>query len=273
VVIVLVAVPARNHRAAEVPAFDGPVGQAAVVQGLVWQLAAPDSAGVDKRRLQVDDEIGAGVTLESDAGGRLALRLAAGPSLRLDVDSRIRLLSDRLFELERGAVYLDSGLGGVDFGPVEVLTPLGSVADIGTQFEVRVLADRLRVRVREGLISLAAGEERHETGAGTEISLTAAGTLSRRQVAPGGPAWDWVLEIAPSFELEGASLDAFLRWVSRETGHEIQFTDGATERSAPGVVLHGSASGLRPDQALEAVLPTCGLTHTQTDGAVLIHPG
>jgi len=266
--------PRGSERAATgIPVAGGPVGRAAVVQGLVWQLAEPDSIGPDKRRLQVDDEVGAGDTLESGDGGRLALRLAAGPSLRLDVGSRVRLLSDRTFRLERGAVYLDSGAGEHPSGSVEVLTPLGSVADIGTQFEVRMLPDALRVRVREGAISLAAGEERHQTEAGTELSLTSAGRISRREVPTGGPPWDWILEVAPSFELEGASLDAFLLWVSRETGHSIRFSDRATELGAPGVVLHGSASGLRPDQALEAVLPTCGLTHTLADGTVLIHTG
>lgn len=273
-VLALVAVlPERSGQTADIPLASGPVGQAAVVQGLVWKLAEPDSLGQDKRRLQADDQIRAGDTLESTQNGRIALQLAAGPSLRLDVDSRIRLLSETTFRLERGAVYLDSGLGGEPSQAVEVLTELGAVTDIGTQFEVRVLPDALRVRVREGMISLASGEDQHRTGAGTELSLTAAGALSRRPAPIGGAAWDWILEVAPSFELEGASLDSFLRWVSRETGREIRFSDLAAERAAPSVVLHGSASGLRPDQALEAVLPTCGLTHSLAKGAVLIHTG
>lgn len=265
--------PGWLRRAPEPPAVGAPVGRAAVVQGLVWRLAAPDSTGADKARLQPDDQVAAGDTLESDAGGRMALRLAAGSSLRLDVDSRIRVLSERVFRLERGAVYLDSGLEAGTSSPVEIVTPLGSVFDIGTQFEVRVLPQALRVRVREGAISLASGAERHETVAGTELSLSSAGAVARRSVPTGGPTWDWVLEIAPSFELEGASLDAFLRWVSRETGRDIHFSDGALEEAARGVVLHGSAAGLRPDQALEAVLPTCGLAHTLADGAVLVHTG
>ncbi|MEZ5331244.1 MAG: FecR family protein [Thermoanaerobaculia bacterium] len=269
----VVLLPERATREPEVQLATGPVGRTAVVQGLVWQLAEPDSIGADKRRLALDDEIRAGDTLESTQDGRLALQLAAGPSLRLDVDSRVRLLSPTVFRLERGAVYVDSGLGPESSGSVEVLTELGAVTDIGTQFEVRVLPDGLRVRVREGMVSLASGEDQHRTGAGTELSLTAAGALSRRHVPIGGAAWDWILEVAPSFELEGASLDSFLRWVARETGREIRFSDRAAERAAPGVVLHGSASGLRPDQALEAVLPTCGLTHSLADGTVLIQTG
>lgn len=273
VVLLVAARPDWLDRTPAPPVAGGPVGRAAAVQGLVWRLAEPGGSGTEERRLQADDEVAAGDTLASDGGGRLALHLAAGSSLRLDVDSRIRVLSDRRFQLERGAVYLDTGPEGEPSQPVEIVTPHGSVLDIGTQFEVRMLPQALRVRVREGTIQLATGAERHETGAGTELSLGPAGAVSRRSVPTGGPAWDWILEIAPSFELEGASLDAFLHWVERETGSEIRFSDRALEQAARGVVLHGSASGLRPDQALEAVLPTCGLAHTQTDGAVLIHGG
>lgn len=272
--IALVAIPfGPSGSPAEPPAPGAPVARAAVVQGLVWRLADPDSTGGDKRRLQVDDQVVTGDTVESDDRGRLALQLVAGPSLRLDVNSRVRLVSERVFQLERGAVYLDSGLENDPSDSVEVVTELGSVFDVGTQFEVRVLPDALRVRVREGLISLAAGGDRHRTGAGTELSLSASGAISRRSVATDGAPWDWILEVAPSFELEGASLDSFLRWVARETGREIRFTDRAAEHAAPEVVLHGSAAGLRPDQALEAVLRTCGLHHTLADGSVLIHTG
>ena len=41
--------------------------------------------------------------------------------------------------LERGAVYVDSGVGpGRHPGSVGIHTPLGVVRDIGTQYEVRV---------------------------------------------------------------------------------------------------------------------------------------
>ena len=70
--------------------------------------------------------------------------------------------------------------------------------------------------------------------------------------------------------MEGHTLESFLGWVTRETGLEATFVDAAVAESAPDVVLHGSIEGLRPDQALEAVLPTCGLQHRVSGGNLMI---
>jgi hypothetical protein len=80
-------------------------------------------------------------------------------------------------------------------------------------------------------------------------------------VAIQGPQWDWILEAAPPFELDGSTLAAFLAWVEREDGRPVRFADPALEARAATTILHGSAAGLRPDQALAAILPTCGLRH------------
>ncbi len=247
------------------PAFGGPVGQVETVAGKVRMRVANDAEQV----LRVGDVITAGSVIDTGPLGRAAVRMASGSSLRLDRGTRLRGLTDARVALERGAVYFDSGAAGAG-APMEIQTPLGVVHDVGTQFEVRLEGERMRVRVREGLVNVDRDGRRYDAGAGVELTVDATGALSRRSVPIFGPGWEWILAVAPTFELEGQTLDVFLEWVQRETGLSPSFVDPRTAAGAPGVVVHGSIEGMRPDQALEAVLPTCGLVHRVDSGILVI---
>jgi hypothetical protein len=277
----------------EEPVFVGSIGRVEAVKGSVWlkdPAAEPGSKGL---RLSVGDEVPAGMVVDTGVLGRAALRLTSGSSLRLDRLTRLQGVSDTVVALEAGALYFDSGATDAAVeaslestqlaaSQVEVRTELGVVQDIGTQFEVRLVpsdAERaaaaepgaqMRVRVREGLVNLDRNGESYDAGAGVELMVDSGGDLSRRQVAVFGPDWEWILTVAPPFEIEGSTLQAFLGWVSRETGLQPSFADADTEGSSSEVVLHGSILGMRPDQALEAVLPTCRLEHRLDSGILVI---
>jgi ferric-dicitrate binding protein FerR (iron transport regulator) len=195
-----------------------------------------------------------------------------GPSLRLDVGSRVRFTETAKLRLDAGAVYVDSQGGA----PVLVETPFAEVTERGTQFEVRVSSGGVRVRVREGAVELArpagpAGDDRSwEAEAGAELTLSTDGHLSRGTVPAHDQAWAWVQEIAPSFQLEGRTLGDFLAWVGRETGWRVAWADPARAAAGMGVVLHGSVETLTPEQALAAVLPTCGLADRRDGDSVVV---
>jgi len=203
--------------------------------------------------------------------GRCALRLADGASLRLDTNSRIRFENRNRLVLERGAVYLDTAGMAADTDTVAIQTPFGPVRHIGTQFEVRLDPDGLRVRVREGAVAVGQQDHTHQACAGSELLMSEDGEVQRTAIAAHGPEWDWVVGLAPTFDLEGRSLEAFLDWVSRETGRRVVFDEAATAALSRTVVLHGSLDGLRPNQAPEVILPTCGLRATEENGTLLIH--
>ncbi len=224
-------------------------------------------------RLAAGDTVFSGMAVSTEPGARAALRLAGGPSLRLGYGTRVRFESASELVLEAGRLYLDSGLSGEDTSPVSVRTDFGLVEEIGTQFEVDIRDQRLRVRVREGKVSLGREGRAYPAPAGVELTMDDDGELTRGPVSISGPQWDWILEIAPAFELEGSRLESFLGWVGRETGWELQFADSGLEVSTAGTILHGSIAGLRPDQALEAVLPTCGLVFREEGGTVTIVTG
>ncbi len=214
-----------------------------------------------------------GDRIATGPGARVALTLRDGASLRLDHRTTLRVLAARELLLEQGGLYFDSAGGRPDSPALAIRTDLGTVRDIGTQFEVRREAARpeahLSVRVREGRVIYDNEGANHDADAGFELRVDESGALSRHPTPIFGPSWDWILDVAPSFELEGHSLESFLAWVSRETGWQTEFTDSVVAASAHAVRLHGSIEGLRPDRALDAVLPTCGLEH-RFDGGTLV---
>ncbi|MGH2651937.1 MAG: hypothetical protein ACRDHK_12100, partial [Actinomycetota bacterium] len=61
-----------------------------------------------------------------------------------------------------------------------------------------------------------------------------------------------------------------LDWIGRETGLRIEYGDPTIASDASTIVLHGSIEGLRPDETLAAVLPTCGLGHSVEGGALIL---
>ena len=243
------------------------------VTGTVRHLQPGSETGVPGARLATGDTVLSGMAVSTEPGARAALRLAGGPSLRLGYGTLVRFESASDLVLEAGRLYLDSGLSGEDTSSVSVRTVFGLVEEIGTQFEVDVRDQRIRVRVREGEVNLGREGRAWAAPAGVELSMGENGELSRGLVPIFGPHWDWILEIAPAFELEASRLESFLDWVGRETGWELQFADSGLQVSTADTILHGSIAGLRPDQALEAVLPTCGLVFREEGGTVTIATG
>ncbi len=232
----------------------------------------------DRRRpLVVGASVPAGAELGTAAGGRLAVRLASGHSVRLDARSRVRVLGRAELALDQGAVYVDSGAPapasrapGSRFEPLRLRTRLGEVHETGTQYEVRLGEESVRIRVREGEVVLEAGDRRHAVGTGIELLADGRGGVRTREIAPRGEDWDWAVDIAPLPTLDGLTARAFLDRVAREGGWTLRFADGEAARLAGEAVLRGTVGGLTPEQALAAVLPTCGLVHRFEGGDLVV---
>ena len=241
------------------------VGRIASLSRSVWlqtvgevRAVAPSPAGV----------VAAGDRMRTGADGRVAVRLDSGRSIRLDHETSIRIVSEGLLELEQGAVYVDSGTDTV--GSIEIRTPLGVVRDVGTQFEVRLTPESVRVRVREGIVTLQAEDRVHRVEAGGEIRLDIGGVVERASIASHGVDWEWVASVTPMPDLEGLNARAFLDWIARERGWQLQFADVAVAASAGDTTVRGSLQGLGLDDALDVVLPACGLDYRVVDGRLII---
>lgn len=169
-----------------------------------------------------------------------------GATLRLDANTRV-LLAGNVATLERGAIFYASGRGT---SPVRISTRLGDVRDIGTQFEVRLEPDMLRVRVREGVVELRGTT----AGAGTQLTATAT-TLTQQRIATHGDGWSWIEQAAPPIALEGQTLGSVLDRIAREKGLRLRW-----EATARDVVLHGNVP-LTIDEALEAATAAAGVSY------------
>ena len=196
------------------------------------------------------------------ANGNTASLAWGKATLRLDAGTRVRIASQTELMLDRGAVYIDSNHSGL-----LVRTPIGSVRDIGTQFEVRLGADRMRVRVREGRVDLQHGGATHSAEAGVELDADARGGVTQHSIATSGSEWDWVVRAAPLIHLDGRTLSEVVASVTRDEGLKPVWSD-QTAQNAASMRLHGDVP-LTPEEALDTALVASGLT-ARTDGDRLI---
>ena len=221
-------------------------------------------------RLAADGaRLGAGTIVDA-AGGRVLLTFGSGRSVRLDRGARIVLEAAGRLQLTRGRLYVDSGEGRPSGDGLSIVTAAGLVREIGTQFEVDAAGAFVQVRVREGTVRVEQPRATIEVTEGESVRVPPGGAAERQTTSTFGAEWSWLETIATPFTIEGAALDAFLQWVSREQGWAWQFRDGAAARHAKGIVLHGSVEGLTPAEALEAVLPTSGMTAQLRGGRLVV---
>ena len=211
-----------------------------------WQpLLNPD------RRLEGGDRI------RTRAGGRLALALAGGESLRIASSTELAIHGARDYELREGTVYLD-GMGSVGTG-IRIATPVGTARDVGTQYELHVSGGALRLRVREGRVEIERAGSPLVGSAGEQVDIGVLGDVHRAAIAADDPAWHWAEALAPAPDIDGRPASVLLEWVARETGRKLSYADAAVRQRAESVVLHGNIRHLAPLEALDVMLATTDL--------------
>jgi len=247
------------------------IGSAAVVAAVaatfaIINLTTPATQPAAQRMVVAGGQTNGAVIYANDvyevANGDTASLAWGKATLRLDGGTRVRIASATELTLDRGAIYVDSNHSGVI-----VHTPIGSVRDIGTQFEVRLAADRMRVRVREGRVDLQHGAATHSAEAGVELDADARGGVTQHSIAKSGADWEWVLRAAPPIHLDGRTLSEVVASVTRDEGLKPVWSD-QTAQNAVSIRLHGDVP-LTPEEALDTALVASGLT-ARTDGDRLI---
>ena len=238
-----------------------------VLPGTTFSLAEQDS-----RPLAAGDELPPDSVVETSPEGRCALRLPDGTSARLDTSSRLRLAAADTLILERGAIYIDTGAPAATEGSrlLAVETPYGTARDIGTQFEVRLLDQAVRIHVREGKVELSRDAAQHIAEAGQLLLGHADGRVDLGTISAHHDDWSWILKTAPPFRIQNRTLEEVLAWVQRETGWQIRYDDAALERDMASITVLAGVEGLRPDQIPALVLPSSGLDYRLEDGVLHI---
>jgi ferric-dicitrate binding protein FerR (iron transport regulator) len=234
-------------------------------QGIVLAHALVQDAGLELRGTVQDgpsewhsidgaDALRAGDLLRTRPGAYGALVMNSGATLRLDRDSLLELHDGNEVFLHRGAVYVDAP----GASSLAIATQRGVARDIGTRYEVRLGDKGWKIQVREGLVAIEdrqAGNVTAEAGERLEIELQG---VSRTQVSPTDESWQWTHAALPPLEIEGATLKAYLRWWSDETGYSVGFSRPIDEALAEQTELHGSLGEMSLDEGFAAVVAGAG---------------
>lgn len=224
------------------------VGSVEVKGEADWQPMAESGRG-----------LAAGERIRTLAGGRVALALAGGESLRLAASTEVVINDARQFFLEEGTIYLD-GKGSVGTG-IRIGTAAGTARDIGTQYELFSTDGILRLRVREGRVEIERAGSRLTGDAGEQLDIGVLGDVLRSPIAADDPVWLWAESLAPAPDIDGRPASELLEWVARETGRKLHYVDAAIRQRAESVVLHGNISHLAPLEALDVMLATTDLEY------------
>lgn len=207
-----------------------------------------------------------GRQIATDPATRMALALSGGSRLRMDRSTRLRFVAVDALELERGAVYLDSGEGGGR--PVTVRVAGATVRELGTRYEVRLRPDGLEVKVRQGRVQVETDAGRLEAGVAERLVVGPAGAR-RDRVETFDPSWDWIIELADPVDFDGRTLGEFLAWLEAQTGWTVRFAPDSLEGAARAARLHGVLTGRRAEELMPEVMAACGLRY-RLEGGVLV---
>ena len=242
---------------------DAPSPDALVVNRVVGEVL------VDDRVIAAGESIPVEGVITTASDSRVALQLTDGQSLRIDQDTQLVVIAESRFRLERGTAYFDSGRS-TDASPVYVDTPYGVATDIGTQFQVRLLANTVEVGVREGLVALSRqGQEALTVDRGQILEVADDGGAEFRDIEDDG-MWDWVNSIAPEIDTNGMTLSDYLEWYAREKGYEIQWVDTESRNNAMGIRLSVSIQGLTLGEGLALVQAMAPFDYEIDDGTMRV---
>jgi hypothetical protein len=218
--------------------------------------------------LQVGAQLREGSSI-STGSGYVALRMAVG-SLRLAPRTRMTLSGDTQADLIGGQVYFDSEANDNAASELAIVTAVGTLRDVGTQFIARLEANRLEVGVRDGQVAIDRGDERVAAQAGELVSVPEGrGGVRREAIEIFGDHWAWAEQLAPPFEIDGSYLIDFLSWVAGQTGRTVVFADSAAEQTARETVLNGSID-LEPLPKLAAVMTLTELGYSLNRERIII---
>ncbi len=198
----------------------------------------------------------AGQTLITEIASGIGLAWGDGGSLRVDENSRVEFVSRERIFLRSGRIYFDSSpvLGSQvsSASPrLTVITEFGEVQHVGTQYMAEADAVTLTISVREGEVRLETANRSASVNEGKQLRLSGRRAPAVVDIGSTGAAWAWIEKTTPAVNLDGRTVEEFLRWVSRETGLQLEYESTVAEDYAKQKTLWGSLD-IGPREALEA---------------------
>lgn len=193
-----------------------------------------------------------------------------GIALRVDQNSRIRIISQAEIQLVSGRVYVDTSRVGSSPADLFVSTPAGLVRHVGTRYMVAVNLGSTSVSVREGQVLL--GDDQDTAAAGERLVRSASGAQRRETIPVFGDSWQWTEDLALPFVADGRTVAEFLAWVGHETGRTVRYASPVAASLAAETELHGDID-IEPMQALDLVMQSTDLASEVMQGTILVSEG
>lgn len=197
-----------------------------------------------------------------------AVRMKNGIDLTLDAHSRVRLASLTELKLLEGRLFIDTH-GRAATSSLRVVTEMGRVEHIGTQFQVSTDDAGMSVAVLTGEVAVHLVTDEPVTLRGGQAAIVDSnGHVSRRDLRAFDATWNWKDALEPPLKIDGLSLHAVLEFVAIRSGLHLKYTDPATKMDAQHLTLHGAPVNLPSQRALDAVLATTTFS-SSLDGLVI----
>jgi len=222
--------------------------------------------------VQSEGTLESGSMITTAYNARLAVSWTAGESIRLDENTRLRLISASEIELLNGRVYVDSHadrLLSPAKNTLSIDTAFGRVRHIGTQYMTSLTHDQVAVSVRQGSVLVLGEDTESIAKPGQQLSISSGGDVSFTSIQSYGENWQWVEAISPGFALDGRSLADFLAWVASESGYSLSYASAVAESLAVDTVMRGTVN-LEPMRALEVMLQTSDLVAKVENGEISV---
>ncbi len=242
----------------------GPVSPPTV--GNIARLVGFESGSL----LTTGESLYSGATLSTGEGQGVSILLARNESLRLGENSRLRIDGKSRFTLLEGRVYADTGQFMYRDSELTIVAGFATITDVGTQFSILLDGVLLDVGVREGRVDIDSSVGAVMAIAGERVRVDKSGATLREDVLPNAAYWQWATDLAPIYDIENKSLMEFLNWAARETGMQVVFESDALRMAAMRTDLHGPTSGLKPEEALVAVMATTSFRYKIESGTIYI---
>ena len=189
-----------------------------------------------------DNEYSEAVTIpynarvETTGTSSLTMRSTEGVLITLAPETALTIAKADTATLHYGRIYVDTD----EHAPgISVVTPHAVVRDIGTQFDVAVSGsgrEQLVTAVRTGSIEIVGQNIAHTStainGTGEKLSLRNGRISQITPLAATDEFWSWRTSAREPFILAGASVYDYLRWMARDSGHQLSFRHAAVEQTA-----------------------------------------
>jgi hypothetical protein len=205
-------------------------------------------------------DIRPGTVVTSPAPARLVTD--AGLELRMAPRTQLTWHEEHQFELVRGSVYVDTH----DRGTLTVVTPLGTVTDLGTEFMVEQTEAGYDIGVRHGKITVESPHGQTVAVADAHsaqvVSLTDSGLDSHRETKA-HQRWMWIHAASPGYT--GGTVAEVLQAICADLGKRLHYASPGVEAAANTDTVQGELLHLSPQEALRAVAGSAELTWVESE--------